>query len=78
MNNSDGAIFEKIKTFFGGRYVRLTVITLFGALLIYLVALILFSVLGIADKMPNQMVIFLALCTSGWLVYKYLSERIAG
>lgn len=72
----DGTLFEQVKSLLQGRYVRLTFITLLGAVLIYIVAFALFMALGIKDGVTHGMMMVLSLFGSGWLVYKYIAERI--
>lgn len=72
----DGTLFEQIKSFFQGRYVKLTLLTAVTALGIYVMLYAFFTLIGIKESMPNGMMMVLSLFGSGWLVYKYVSNRI--
>ncbi len=72
----DGTLFEQIKAFFQGRYVKLGLITLLGAFGIYVFLYAFFTLIGIKDSMPNGMMTVVSVFGSGWLVYKYISNRV--
>ncbi|MFZ2494597.1 MAG: hypothetical protein WAW60_02380 [Candidatus Saccharimonadales bacterium] len=73
---NDGALFERIKSLLQDRYVKLALITLSGALLIYVFFFAFFMMIGVKDAMTHGMMLLLSLFASSFIVAKYIAFRI--
>lgn len=60
--------------FFTNRYVRLSMLTIGIAVLIYMLLYLIFMLLELA--LPNALQIMVSVLAAGYLVYKYFSQRI--
>ena len=65
-----------LQEIFNNRYVRLSLLTLLGAVLLFMLVKIILVLLSFdQSRFPNGLLIMICLLASGYVAYRYISNR---